>query len=70
MTLEIIRDLIETLLQREQTQIRQLFQELPDQGLLVFAIGNMIRCDHTQVDLPSNFFALCTNVKVYLYNYL
>ena len=70
MTLEIILDLIEILLQREQTQIRQLLKELPDQGLLMFAIGNMIICDPTQVDLPNDFFALCTNVKVYLYNYL
>ena len=29
----------------------------------------MIRYDPTQVDLTSNFFVLCTNGKVYLYNY-
>ena len=28
----------------------------------------MTRYDHTLVDLTSNFFVLCTNVKVYLYN--
>ena len=29
----------------------------------------MIRYDPTLVDLTHNFFALCTNVKVCLYNY-
>ena len=29
----------------------------------------MIRYDNTLVDLTSNLFVLCTNVKVYLYNY-
>ena len=29
----------------------------------------MIRYDPTLVDLTSNFFVLCTNVKVYLYSY-
>ena len=29
----------------------------------------MIRYDPTLVDLTNNFFVLCTNVKVYLYNY-
>ena len=43
-------------------------QELPDQGLL-FAYGNMIRYDPTLVDLPSYFCVLCTNVKVYFYDY-
>ena len=28
-----------------------------------------MRYDPTIVDLTSNFFVLCTNVKVYLYNY-
>ena len=50
----------------------------PDQAALVravrsgstlFAHGNMIRYDPTLVDLTSNFFVRCTNVKVYLYNY-
>ena len=27
------------------------------------------KSDPTQVDLTSNFFVLCTNMKVYLYNY-
>ena len=49
----------------------------PDQTSLVkaawsgssqFAYEHMIRCDHTLVGLTSNFFVLCTNVKVYLYN--
>ena len=35
----------------------------------LFAYGNMIRYDPTLVDFTSNFFVLCTNVKVYLYNY-
>ena len=43
-------------------------QELPNQGLL-FAYGKLIRYEPTLVDLPSNFFALCTNMKVNLYNY-
>ena len=29
----------------------------------------MIRFDPTLLDLTSNFFALCTNMEVYLYNY-
>ena len=45
-----------TLLQKEQTQ-----------GLLLFAYGNMIRYDPILVDMTSNFFALCTNMKVNLY---
>ena len=49
----------------------------PDQAALVraalsgstlFAYGNMINYDPTLVDLTSNFFVQCTNVKVYLYN--
>ena len=35
----------------------------------LFAYGNMIRYDLTLVDLTSNYFVLCTNMKVYLYNY-
>ena len=35
----------------------------------LFAYGNMIRIDPTPVDLTNNFFVLCTNVNVYLYNY-
>ena len=50
------------LLQTEQTQIRQLLSSF-------FAYGNMIRYDTTLVDLTSDFFVLCTNVKVYFYNY-
>ena len=30
----------------------------------------MISYDHTLVDLTCNLFVLCTNVKVYLYDYL
>ena len=50
----------------------------PDQAALVraacsvstlLAYGNMIRYDPILVYLISNFFVLCTNVKVYLYNY-
>ena len=47
----------------------------PDQAALVrsgstlFTYGNMVRYDPTLVDLTSNFFVLCTNVKVYLYDY-
>ena len=29
----------------------------------------MIKYDPTLVDLTTNFFVLCTNVLVYLYNY-
>ena len=35
----------------------------------LFAYGNMIRSDPTLVYLTSNFLVLCTNMKVYLYNY-
>ena len=49
-----------TLLQKEQTQIRVYY----------ICLLNMIRYDPTLVDLTSYFFVLCTNVKVYLYNYL
>ena len=38
-------------------------------GSILFAYGNMIGYDPTLEDLTSNFFVLCTNVKVYLYNY-
>ena len=31
--------------------------------------GEMIRYDPTLVDLSSDFFVLCSNVKVYMYNY-
>ena len=47
----------------------------PDQAALVrsgstlFAYGNMIRYDPTLVDPTMNFIVLCTNVKVYFYNY-
>ena len=45
----------------------------PDQAALtgssLFVYGNIVRYDRTLVDLTSNFFALCTNMKVYLYNY-
>ena len=37
-------------------------------GSTLFAYGN-IRYDPTLVDLTSNFFVLCTNVKVNIYNY-
>ena len=56
------------LLQTVQTKTRQLLQELSDLSTL-FAYGNMIRYDPTQVDLTSNFFVLCTNLKVYLFDY-
>ena len=35
----------------------------------MFFYGNMIRYDPTLVILTINFFVLCTNVKVYPYNY-
>ena len=38
-------------------------------GSTLYAYGDMIRYDPTLVDLTSNFFVLCTNMKVYLYNY-
>ena len=41
----------------------------PDQAAPERAYGNMIRYDPKLVDLTSNFFVLCTNVKVHLYNY-
>ena len=36
----------------------------------LFAYGNIIREDPTLVDLTSNFFVVCANMKVNLYNYL
>ena len=41
----------------------------PRPGSTLFAYGNMIRYDPTLVDLTSNVFVLCTNMKVHLYNY-
>ena len=45
----------------------------PDKATLVrstlFANGNRIRCDPSLEYMTSNFSVLCTNVKVYLYNY-
>ena len=48
----------------------------PDQAALIYkrvysfiAYGNRIRYDPTLLDLASNFFVLCSNMKVYLYNY-
>ena len=39
-------------------------------GSTLLYYGNMIRYDPTLVDLTNTFFVLCTNVKVYLYNFL
>ena len=38
-------------------------------GSTLFAYGNMIRYNPTLEDLTSNFFVICTNLKVYLDNY-
>ena len=38
-------------------------------GSALLAYGIMIRYDSMLVERTSNFFVLCTNVKVYLYNY-
>ena len=47
-------------------------EELPDKSCLIrytlFAYEN-IRYEPILVDLTSNFFVLCTNMKIYLYNY-
>ena len=51
-----------------ETHLTLLHLELPDQGLLCLLM-DLIRYDPTLVDLTSNFFVLCTNMKVYLYNY-
>ena len=51
------------LLQTEQTQIRQLLQELHDQGLPCLLLKYDVS-DPTLVELINNFFALCTNMKV------
>ena len=40
-----------------------------DKGLLCLLIRKYDISDPFQVDLTSNFFVLCTNRKVYLYNY-
>ena len=55
------------LLQTEQTQIRQLLQDLPDQGLLCLLLKYDVS-DPTLVELTNNFFAPCTNMEVNLYN--
>ena len=52
------------LLQTKQTQLRQVLQELSDEGLLWLFMENVIS-DPIQMDLISNFFVLCTNVKAY-----
>ena len=57
------------LLQTEQTQTRQLLQELPDQVYSV-CFWNCDISDPTLVDLTSNFFVLCTKVKVYIMMHL
>ena len=45
-------------------------QELPEQGLLRLLLKYMYDIsDSTQLDLIKNFVILCTNMKVYLYNY-
>ena len=36
-------------------------------GSTLFDYGNMIRYDPTLVDLTSNFFVLCTNLKKNIY---
>ena len=38
-------------------------------GSTLFVNGIMIRFDPTLENLTSDLFVLCTNVKVYLYNY-
>ena len=38
-------------------------------GSTLFTYVNMIISDPTLMDLTSNFFVLCTNLKVYLCNY-
>ena len=43
-------------------------EELPNQGLLCLLRKYDIS-DPTLVDLTSNFFVLCTNMKIYLYDY-
>ena len=69
---ELTLYLIETplnALQTEQTKIRQLLQELPDQGLLCLHMEKYDISDHTLVDVTSNSVVLCINMKVCLYNY-
>ena len=39
-------------------------QFLRRSGLTLFAKGNTIRYDPTLVELTSNFFVLCTNLKI------
>ena len=41
---------------------------LPDQGLLCLLLKYDIS-DPTELNLTNNFFVLCTDMKVYLYNY-
>ena len=43
-------------------------EELPVQGILCLLVEYDIS-DPTQMDLTSNFYLLCTNMNVYLYNY-
>ena len=54
-------NLTETPLQTEQSQIRQPFKELPDQGL--HCLGKYDISNPTQVDLRSNIFVLCINMN-------
>ena len=51
------------------TPLSQVKQSTTGPLCSLFACGNMIRYDPTLVDLTSNFFVLCTYVKVYLMNY-
>ena len=43
--------------------------ELQDEGQLCLIKWKYDISDPTLADLTSNFFVLCTNMKVYLYNY-
>ena len=68
LTLYLIETPFNTFANRADLDQAALIRAASSRSILV-AYGNMIRYDPTLVDLASNLFVICTNVKVYLYNY-
>ena len=69
LTLYLIETPFDTFANRADTDQAALVRAASS-GSTLIAYGSMIRYDPTLVDLTNNFFVLCTNMKVYLYNYL
>ena len=65
LTLYLIETLFNTFANRADT-VQAALVRAAWSGFSLFADGNMIRYGPTLVDLASNFFVLCTNMKVHL----